>query len=173
MRYIVTALKSEAQPIIDHLNLQKDSNNIYKNSDTKLIISGIGKLNSAIATTNLLSTNILADDDMILNFGMCGSSYHEVGTLLNINKIIDRCSDKVVHLKEQNGITISCYDKAQKDLKDQTLDMESFGFYQASKKFIKVENIKIIKIVSDKIDDTILSPKEVYNLIQPHIKSFL
>ncbi len=173
MRYIVSALKSEAKPIIDYLKLKEVNHQIFENFDTTLIISGIGKINSAIATTYILNRNRLIDTDTILNFGICGSTNYEKGKLLNINKIIDKCSDKVIHLKNTDGVTIICYDKPQNNLQNTTVDMESYGFYKASKEFIKLENIKLIKVVSDRISDDILSNKEVYDLILPHLKVIL
>lgn len=169
MTYIVTALKSEAQPIIDFLNLTKKEDKnfpIFTNQDITLIISGMGKINSAIAVT------YLAPEEKILNIGICGSTSHKLGELFQIKKIIDKSSQKVVHLN-QNGETITCVDTPQNNpnqFKNTLVDMESFGFYQASRKFVKKENILLYKIVSDKISNTILTPKEVHDLIYPHIK---
>jgi len=169
MRCIVTALQSEAQPIIEFLNLIKIEKNIYSNHDTTLIISGIGKINSAIAVTKLKPMG------KIINIGISGSSSHDIGTLHKIKKIIDRCSQKVVHLPFE-GETITCVDTAQNNptnFKNTLVDMESFGFYIAARKFTKNENIELYKIVSDKISDTVLSPKEVHKLIYPHLKMIL
>ena len=169
MRYIVTALQSEANPIIEFLNLTKVENNIYSNHESKLIISGIGKINSAIAVTQLKPTG------KIINIGICGSTISEVGRLHTIKKIIDKSSQKVVHVKDE-GETLTCVDKPQNnpnEFKNTLIDMESFGFYTASKKFVAKENIELYKIVSDKISDTILTPKEVHALIYPHLEKLL
>ena len=169
MRCIVTALQSEADPIIEFLNLTKTEKNIYSNHDTTLIVSGMGKINSAIAVTKLRPTG------EIINIGICGSSHHDIGTLHKIKKIIDRCSQKVIHISN-NGETITCVDTAQNnpnEFKNTLVDMESFGFYTAAKKFTKNENIELYKIVSDKISDTVLTPKEVHELIYPHLKIIL
>jgi len=172
MRYIVTALQSEANPIIEFLNLEKDDDKkfpIFSNQDTTLIISGIGKLQSAIALTYLNPSK------QIINIGICGSSSHKIGTLHTIKKIIDKSSQKVVHISDR-GETITCVDTPQNnpnEFKNTLVDMESFGFYIAAKKFTKSENIEIYKIVSDNISDTILTPKEVYELIYPHLEMIL
>jgi nucleoside phosphorylase len=170
MTYIVTALKSEAQPIIEFLNLIKKENKnfpIFINQDTTLIISGMGKINSAIAATYIKPAN------KIINIGICGSNSKKIGNLYKIKKIIDKSSQKVIHINK-DGETLTCVDFPQNnpnEFKNTLVDMESFGFYQASCKFVEKENILIYKIVSDKISDTILTPKEVYNLITPHLKS--
>ena len=169
MTYIVTALKSEAKPIIEFLNLtQKEDKNfpIFTNQDTTLIVSGMGKINSAIAVTYMKPTK------KIINIGICGSYFHKIGTLCKIKKIIDKSSEKVIHINKE-GETLICVDTPQKnqnEFKNRLVDMESFGFYQASQKFVKKEHIELYKIVSDNISDTILTPKEVYNLITPHLK---
>ncbi len=169
MTYIVTALISEAQPIIEFLNLTKKEDKnfpIFTNHNTMLIVSGIGKINSAIAVTYIKPTN------KIINIGICGSSTHEIGNLYKIKKIIDKNSQKVVHLNP-NGETLTCVDTPQNNpslFKNTLVDMESFGFFQAARKFVDKENILLYKIVSDKISDTILTPKEVHDLITPHLR---
>lgn len=53
MIFIVTALMLEAAPIIDYFKLKKDMTihpySVYKGSDIALIVSGVGKLKSAMA----------------------------------------------------------------------------------------------------------------------------
>lgn len=169
MRYIVTALQSEAQPIIDYLNLRrKEDKNfpIFTNLDTTLIVSGMGKINSAIAVTYIKPIH------KIINIGICGSGSHRIGNLYKIKKIIDKSNQKVIHINN-NGEPLTCVDTPQNSpnlFKNSLVDMESFGFYQAARKFVEKENILIYKIVSDNISDTILTPKEVHDLITPHLK---
>jgi nucleoside phosphorylase len=158
MRYIVTALQSEANPIIEFLNLTKTADKtfpIYTNKDTTLIVSGIGKIQSAIAVTYLKPSK------KIINIGICGSNFSDIKTLHSIKKIIDKSSQKVIHVSDM-GETLTCVDTPQNnpnEFKNTLIDMESFGFFQASKKFVDKENIELYKIVSDKISDTILTPK--------------
>jgi nucleoside phosphorylase len=175
MHFIITALKNEAQPIIDHYRLKKVDDAkflIFQNQDITLIISGIGKINSSIATTYLLNQNTIKQNDHITNIGLCGSTKHNIGNAIYINKIIDKSSNKVFHLNRE-GESITCYDTPQTSSKKESVDMESYGFYQASKKFMDIKYIKIIKVVSDKIENKILTQQEVYNLILPHIKELV
>ncbi len=176
MRYIVIALKSEAEPIIDFFHLKKIDDKkfqIFKNEKITLIISGIGKIESAIATTYLSPK----PDCILINIGICGSPKHKKGELFQIKKIIDKSSAKVVHLKSKNIFntqSITCCDTSQNDkvnFKNTLVDMESFGFYKSAKKFVKDENIYLIKVVSDNISDNILTKNEVYELIFIHLKS--
>jgi len=169
MTCIVTALKSEAQPIIDFLDLTKKEDKnfpIFTNHDTTLIVSGMGKINSAIAVTYIIP------HDTMINIGICGSSSYKIGKMFNIKKIIDKSTQKVIHISK-DGETLTCVDTPQNnpnEFKNTLVDMESFGFYQAARMFVEKENILLYKIVSDKISDTILTPKEVHDLITPHLK---
>ncbi len=175
MTYIVTALKSEAKPIIDFFDLKKSNDKkfqIFSNANITLIISGIGEINSAIATT-YLSANT---HDILINIGICGSTNHQIGELFQIKKIIDKSSAKVVHLrtpiifKTKTITTCATSQNNPEKFKNTLIDMESFGFYKSAKKFVKDENIYLIKVVSDKISDKILTSNKVYDLIYPHLK---
>ncbi len=157
MRYIVVALKAEANFIIDTLNLElieKDPFLIYQNSSYSLVLSGIGSLNAAVATTYLLTKYPPKELDSIVNFGSCGAVSTKVGTTAFIGKIVDRCNDSVYHLdstkKGRLSITTISQittDKAQ--IKTDLVDMESSGFYLSAKRFFKIKDIEIIKTVTD------------------------
>ncbi len=180
MVYIVVALKAEALVFIEHFNLNKIDDKrflIYQNSDIKLIISKIGKINSAIATTYLLSIFKPAKNDQIINIGLAGSNQKEInlGKIFEINKIVDFESSKVYHLKQNrylNRASITSYDKVvvKKSSNTQLVDMESSGFYVASKNFFDDESITILKVVSDHLSDTILSTKKIKQLLFKSLK---
>ena len=83
---IVSAFYKEAELIIKHYNLKKQNApfELFCNDNIFVIISNIGKLNSAIATTYLINQfNI----DFIINFGIAGSSEYEVGDIFLVNMI--------------------------------------------------------------------------------------
>jgi nucleoside phosphorylase len=54
MIFIITALAIEAVPIIEHFKLKTDRNvhtyNIYRNAEIALIVAGVGKVKSAMAS---------------------------------------------------------------------------------------------------------------------------
>lgn len=133
MKYLVFALKLEAQAFIDKLKLGKSKSN----NNVTIIVSGMGKENMFNATKEII--NKIKEDDCIINIGICGaSSKFNIGELLNIN-IEDRTID--------NRGVLSCVDKAidKSNIYD-AVDMESDGFIQATK---GLENIYMFKIVSD------------------------
>ncbi len=180
MRFILTALKAEATPLIEYFKLKKEQHkpfSIYQNRDITLIISGIGNINASIASTYLLTKFKLSNDDKIYNIGVCGSksSKHSIGDIYTIKKIVDQSTNKVVHLpiisniENENITTFATAQNSTNRLKTNLVDMESFGFYSSAKIFLAKENIIIIKIVSDKIDDTILDKNIIYSLIKNQI----
>jgi len=95
MVFIVTALMIEAAPIIEYFKLKRDMNSheyaIYRNESIALIISGVGKIKSAMATVYLYCTYKATKNDYILNIGFCGAgnARYELGTMLIINKVTD------------------------------------------------------------------------------------
>ena len=88
---IVTALLCEAKAIIEAFNLKKDISEhafeIYHNQDKSLclIISGIGKINAAIATTYIAQYNKVAPQSF-LNIGIAAGAF-AIGTMFAANKL--------------------------------------------------------------------------------------
>jgi nucleoside phosphorylase len=153
---IVTATKLEASVIIQTLNLKKTSSKpfvVYENSNFCLIISNIGILNASIATTFLLTNKKIKK---IVNFGVAGSSIENscIGEIYEIEKVYYESAKiatfslnhfKTAPLKSQNH-------PATKSKKQMLFDMEGFGYFVASKKFLEKESIFLLKMVSDFLD---------------------
>jgi nucleoside phosphorylase len=179
MLYVIVALKAEANKIINTLDLNRSDDkrfSIYENTHIKLIISGIGSINSATATTYLLTKYNAKEDDKVLNIGICGSSQlSDIKEMFNINKVIDLTTNQVFHLtKKENSRSITTSPKPisdKKSIKTPLVDMESSGFYISCSKFIKKDNIMIKKIVSDNLDDDIKKQDFIDLLFEKHIKS--
>ena len=170
MKAIISAFYKEVAPLIKHYKLKKENTpfEIFKNDEIIVIISGIGKINSAIATTYLLSNYKI---DFIINFGIAGSSQFEVGEMFLINKINKNLYPDVLYHHPFNESEIICSDEIITDGEFRLVDMESEGFLKASTKFLPLENIFIIKIVSDNLvcfrpDDNFMD-----NLISPHLQN--
>jgi len=178
MIYITCALLAEASFLVDKYALQKTDDNyfsIYANVQIKLIICGIGKINSASATTYLLQKYQATKEDKIFNIGTCTTTKETImiGELFNIKKLIDNCSAHVYHLKN-DGAALTCVDKALDSvsgIKTPLADMESAGFYLAAKRFIKLDHIMIAKVVSDKTDSTLPRSEDIKALLTPHSKT--
>ena len=176
MNFYSIALKAEAKPLIEEFKLKKSSNSlfeIYENSDTKLIITGMGVINSSIATTYLLTKYTISPHDNITNIGIAGCSFKaNIGECFYINKVICYDSKSIELLpKKEDKIykKLTSFSTPQDDktiVKNSLIDMEACGFIKSAKKFIDKENITIIKVISDFVDDSIPSHESIYKIIK-------
>ena len=88
---IVMATMLEAAPFIDGLNLTQEERNpfnLFKNNKIFLIISGIGKTNSALAASHLIHKYKL---ELLFNLGAAGAldKTHNLFDIVQVNKIIE------------------------------------------------------------------------------------
>ncbi|BBE31322.1 hypothetical protein OSSY52_14630 [Tepiditoga spiralis] len=178
MVYIVIAMYSEALPIIKNFNLKKE-NNVYIGENIRLIITGIGKINSAIETTKLLMKYKPKENDIIINLGTCGTKLkkYKDGDIFLCNKILDHDSKKIYYLdmllstefKEGSIETFSKVVTEKNEVKENLVDMESSGFYKAAINFFEQHKIFLLKIVSDHLTDDI-SKEEIIDFIEMNIE---
>ncbi|MBP7283967.1 MAG: hypothetical protein KBA66_20445 [Leptospiraceae bacterium] len=192
MIYIVTALAQEAIPLIQHFKLKKDLSHtkfdIYRNDMIKLIVTGTGKLKSAVATTYLLLKEPPKKSDKILNFGICGSGLekHKSGQIFLINKIEDVNSGKsyypeIIFSHLLPEATIVTYEKPVIKSKtsnsvSELVDMEVSGFYEAANTFVQSHNIIILKVVSDHLGGEKFTGAFIQSIVEkniPHIITVL
>jgi hypothetical protein len=169
---LVIALHAEARPLIDHLGLVADSESplpIFYREDTLLVVSGIGKVKSAIAVGYLAAKVKKEQPVLVLNLGLAGadpSTDARVGDLFLINKIVDDATNREYYpdMLVDTGIdeiSLTTCDQAI-DLETSTnppkglVDMEGSGFYEAASRFFPPHKIACLKIVSD-----FLKPKEL------------
>jgi len=164
---IVCAYLKEAKPLIEWFNLKKrdDKFLIYENKKIKLIISNQGKINSAIATTYLLSKFEL---DYILNIGIAGSNDKKIGEIFLINKINENLFPDILISHPFKESSIICFDEVVIGGDYSLVDMESEGFFRAAVKFLKTHQIFLIKIVSDNLVCFRPTQEFINNLFLPH-----
>lgn len=161
MKVIISALFIESKVFIEKYKLKIKQDRLYKiyiNEDSKIlvIISGVGAINMAMATSYILYHYKVS---IILNFGISASLGHSIGDLFLINKIMDFGSKKCYYpdiLKKHNlnECDIITYALPQSDHKNilnnvHLIDMESSGFFQSALKFSELHKISLIKVVSD------------------------
>jgi len=163
MLNIVTALKIEAEPIINKYKL-KSSNGIYQNENINLIITGQGKIKCAINTALLLSKH----NCPTLNIGIAGSDDYEINEGFFIHKITDTDTGyeyypDIIHSPSEEVYTVSKIGKYYK-----LTDMESSGFFEAAYKFLNVNEIILYKIVSDTPQKK-PEPEKIPDLINSHL----
>lgn len=165
MLNIVTALKIEADPIINYFQL-KSRNGIYQNENINLIITGQGKIKCAVNTALLLSKHRFAT----LNIGIAGSSKHEIGRGFFIHKITDTDTGFNYFPDYFNENSEEIYTVSALGKYYTLTDMESSGFFEACYKFLNVNEIILYKIVSDKPSYQ-PNKNEIPELIKSHINT--
>lgn len=151
MLYIVTALKPEAQAFVDKYRLRKekcDNFTLFSADTLKLIVSGIGVCNAKNATESLIKKFNPTDDDIFVNVGICGADKkYEIGELLRVGSIIYK--DKKYIISDEILNTITCRDIEVSNNLYAIVDMESFGFYEATS---EIKNRYMYKVVSDNFE---------------------
>ena len=164
MIYILTALKPEAQAIVDKYRLKKSKLNnftVFFNEEITIIISGIGVVNANTATLQLLNNYIANKNDTFLNIGICGAnSKYTIGELIEIDSI--EYANETYLLNKDIKNTITCLDKEATDDSFNIVDMESFGFYEATK---ELGNVRIFKVVSDHFEPLMVTKEITKSLI--------
>ncbi len=155
---IITALPCEARALIDHYRLQGNRHHnafrCYQNDELQLIISGVGKIAAATATTFLAASEPQRSSGW-LNLGIAGHANTPIGEPLLAHKIIDAATEQSVY----PGIILSppCHtaplttvDIPEQHYRENTMvDMEASGFYAAASRFQSCELIHSLKIISD------------------------
>ena len=156
----VVALKAEAEMILDEFNMNFDPEftlfQVFRNFEKTrwLILSGIGRHNSAAATTYLYMISKASRSTSWINLGIAGSGKGHYGDLCLVNKISNNgfsntypASMPKVSFHKMNLFTTDV------PLTDYTLheliDMEGSAFYDITSKLSGREFICLMKVISD------------------------
>ncbi len=178
MTLFIIALHAEAAPLIDLYHLRRETEkpfHTYRNHALTVVISGIGTLNAAAATAYALGAFSV---DIVVNYGTCAAADRSVqtGTLWQIGKLIDSCSGSVYHLAKEKAVssfaTLHTLPRPllkRSDAKIELADMEAAGVYAAARRFVPKEQIMVLKIVSDHMEEKILSKEAHAALQQKHL----
>lgn len=199
MLYIVAAMHCEAKPLIQQFNLKRDASarffEIYRNEDMALVVSGVGKMRAAIATSHILSRLEPDESSAIVNIGTCGSISKSlaVGNLVLINKIKDVETGREYYpdmllrkiFMEQGSLdthnevltrnNMVAYYK-QKDRYPDFVDMEASGFFQAAERFLGPHQIYVVKVVSDYLEGNLMDKAYITDCMEkamPDIKKLI
>ena len=180
---LVVATYSEAEPLINKLSLKKLTNSknfdIFFNKKYSLIISGIGKINSALSVAEIFYRLKQDFNNVWINIGIAGHKICQIGKLLAVNKITDYESEnafihflKDVNISKENCITFS---KPNYNYSNILYDMEASGFFLAANKFSTKELIHSLKIVSDNesLSSQTFNKEEIKELIRANIDEIL
>lgn len=162
--YIVTALQSEANPLIEHYKLKSVRSRPFRefaSDSVRLIVSGMGKINTAAATAALLHNEDNIDRAICVNIGIAGHGSLPLGETFVAHRVSDTisgsdwypqmtfnpaCPSSQLHTVESPS---SDYPK------NAGLDMEASAFYPLAIRYITAELCQILKVVSDTPDHAI------------------
>jgi hypothetical protein len=156
------ALKSEANPIINALNLKRVPGHlpfqVYKEEEEGhwLVISGIGAINSAAACSFLFEKSKADSLSIWVNLGIAGSKNFDIGDLVLIDKVSSSFLGKsqypriAPNLESQPKSELLTVQIAEINYEtDAVYDMEGFAFFLIANKFTTLELILVLKVISD------------------------
>lgn len=110
----VIAMEKEAIEITKKLELEKVQNNLYSKDNISLLITGIGKQQTAIELTKYLE-KCEKRPDIIINMGYAGSTNCQIGEWINVSKSYNY----EWNIPGEQKYTISGFDKNKiKTIKD-------------------------------------------------------
>lgn len=185
----VIAMEKEAKDIAKKLELNEIKNDkhnnynskIYRKDNISLLITGIGKQQTAINLTQYLENNKENIPDTIINIGYVGSTNTKIGAWVNVDKIYNyewnipgEQRYSIDGFKDNNGIikviknkqikVLPCYSAesfvTSTDIKDDVIfDMELHSIYLVCQMY-NIKELISLKKVSDN-----LSLEDYYNNI--------
>lgn len=183
MLYLVTALYNEAKPFIDHYQLKKVPHTskfqVFRHDDMVLVVSGSGAFQSAVATTYVLTRFGHDETSNILNIGIAGAVQKEgpyqEGDPVLCHKIVHHDNGRAYypdilaeHRMKEGSVETFAYpvgEAVRSDVSADLVDMEGAGFYEAASSFLSPHQIYCVKIVSDFLEPSAVSPQKVTRLV--------
>ena len=179
---ITTALQAEAQPLIEHYQLEKKqcSANIFyfQRGVITCLTTGVGEKNVRKRLGAFLNETVCRNT-ILMNMGIAGGNRDatEIGKMYSINKITDEKNGKVwlPDALLKTGLPempLSSVSKGVTDGGNQyagLVDMEGAAIFETVVKFIPVHCMVFLKIVSDHMDEILDSPEQVASLINKRL----
>ncbi len=177
----VTALPSEARPLVDHFKLGQAhrTNGItwYANDTIRLAVSGVGKSASAFAVGVLSGMHHAPTKALWLNVGIAGHRDAAIGSIGIAHRIDDLATAQsyypaIVFNSPCGSSRVSCFDRPTTSYDGDALcDMESAAFFAAATRTAGVEFAHVLKIVSDNSAEhlTMLNRQIISELVQGQI----
>lgn len=162
---IVVAHPAEAKPLCAMLNMLAVAvaapYRIFGNDEgVSLIVSGMGKLDSASATAYLAGLQAALPACVWLNIGIAGHGTAAIGAGLLAHKITDAATGKSFYphqlFKSQTTSEIISVDVPEQNYpRDAAYDMEAAGFYASASSVAPMELVHAFKVISDNPQQTL------------------
>lgn len=160
----VVALQSEATPLIEHFKLksvQSGPFRFFSRDRVRLIISGMGKINTAAATAALLHQQEFLDQAICINLGIAGHESLSRGSCFVAHRISDASSGadwypQMTFNPHCATSRLCTVEAPSNDYPENSgLDMEASAFYPIATRYIASELTQVVKVVSDTPDDSL------------------
>ena len=179
---ITTALQAEAQPLIEHYQLEKKqcSANIFyfQRGVITCLTTGVGEKNVRKRLGAFLNETVCRNT-ILMNMGIAGGNRDatEIGKMYSINKITDEKNGKVwlPDALLKTGLPEMPLSSVSKGVTDGgnkyagLVDMEGAAIFETVVQFIPVHCLVFLKIVSDHMDVILDSPEQVVSLINKRL----
>jgi len=161
MQCILTALKAESQPLINHFNLKRDTSfqfPVFKNNNLYLVGLGVGKKNIRNRIETFLNQN---NPDLIqfINIGIAGGhpKSTKIGGSYLLHKIKDETTGKTYYpdilikhnFEEISLVTVESVISDGEGIYKGLVDMEASEIFKICSSLVPVHRIAFVKIVSD------------------------
>ena len=178
----VVALKEEAETILDEYNMDFVPEfrlfPVFSNFDKTrwLVVSGIGRHNSAAAASYLYVISNASRSTSWINLGIAGSGKGNYGDLCLVNKISNNGSSNT-YPATMPSVTFGKMKLFTSDIpvenyiSHELIDMEGSAFYDVTNKLSGREFICLIKVISDGPTNSIkdLNRFKIIELIKSNI----
>lgn len=183
MLFIVCALACEAKPIIARFRLQlMDSPApfpLYTKASIYLIITGVGKIQTAAALGYLQGLTGNPKHSAWLNVGIAGHASLPLGTGILAHHIVDQTSGRsyyptFVIARPVATASICTVDRPETSYEEERVyDMEASAFWSVASRFTTAELIHCYKVISDNRQSGTgyLTKNQVEELIERHMDS--
>ena len=161
IRFVV-ALAPEADALVRRYRMEpcEGAFRWFRSDEAALVISGIGKLSAAAATSYLHAKTGEEPFGVWLNFGTAGHRERPRGDTLLAHTVTDAASRDRFHPTRLDGpdleaVEVRTVDRPEIDFdSDAAYDMEAYGFVAIALRFSTSELVQSIKIVSDNRETT-------------------
>jgi len=161
IRFVV-AIAPEADALVRRYRMepQEGAFRWYRSDEAALVISGIGKILAAAATSYLHARTGEEPFGVWLNFGTAGHRDRPRGDILLAHTVTDAASGERFHPTRLDGpelepIEVRTVDRPEIDFdSDAAYDMEAYGFVSVALRFSTSELVQSIKVVSDNRETT-------------------
>ncbi|MEE8524512.1 MAG: hypothetical protein V3T72_11325 [Thermoanaerobaculia bacterium] len=176
LRFVV-ALEPEARPLIERYRLRREPDAhpfaIYRREGIALVVSGIGKVAAAAATSYLHLATGGERHAAWLNVGIAGHRQRPLGEAVIAHKIRDAASGRSWYppriASAESSDEVVTVDRPETELREPVAyEMEASGFYDTASRFASSEVVQCLKIVSDSPSQPAadLTPRKVAALVE-------